>query len=143
MSPRPRPTLLGAKPCPHGSEYFIDCEICTPPLENNVGAKCDELMASLLWRALKFSQPFRAAQTPGIPDRRYYPPADCVSGAWKPFWLELKRPRGWTTNKKQQEAQAAFRQMVEASGEHYVRGGLAELAQYLRDQGIKEVGIIG
>ena len=126
-----------AKPCPHGSEFITLCEICTPPLEKSVGNKCDKLMRGLGWTAVNFSQPFRAAQTSGIPDRRYYPPRGTLH---EPFWMELKRPKGKTTNTAQKISQGNFREMAERCDEFYVRGGLTELAEHLRKWCKIEVG---
>ena len=128
-----------APPCPHGMKFITLCAICTPLLEKEEGQQCDELMEGLGWSMLKFSQPHRASQTLGIADRRYYPPEYNPRGH-VPFWHEHKRKHD-KTNTPQKKAQAKFRALVTSRGEPYVRGGLRELAEYLRTSNIAEVGI--
>lgn len=96
-------------------------------------------MGKLGWKMLKFSQPFRAAQTLGIADRRYYPP-DYNPRGHVPFWHEHKRVNE-KTNKSTKKGQKEFELLVTSRGEPYVRGGLSELSQYLRENGIADVGI--
>ena len=138
--------IAKAKPCPHGSEFITLCEKCTPPLEKKVGARCDKLMRDLGWTVVNFSQPFRAAQTSGIPDRRYYPPENFQPSEWapvpspRPFWMELKRSKGWTTNAAQKKSQSDFQEMCRRCGEDYVRGGESEIAAHLRKNFAIEVG---
>ncbi len=128
-----------APPCPHGQTFITLCAVCTPPLEKDEGQLCDELMEKLGWSMVKFSQPFRAAQTLGIADRRYYPPENNPRNH-APFWHEQKRKQE-KTNTPTKKGQAAFRDLVTSRGELYVRGGLAELTAYLREQKIADVGI--
>ena len=108
--------------------------------EKEVEHQCDNLMKSLGWTIVRFSQARATKQTRGIPDRRYYPPKDAPAIApevWPlAFWFECKKSGG-----KQSVYQAEFEKMCTSAGDHYVLGGLKELAQYLREQGIKEVGI--
>jgi hypothetical protein len=78
-------------------------------------------------------------QTEGIPDRRYYPPALHLRGSRPrplPFWMEVKKQGG-----KPRKGQLEFRSLCENAREPYVIGGLKELAQYLRENRIAEVGI--
>jgi hypothetical protein len=135
----PTNATVVAPPCPHGSAFVTLCPTCTPPLEKEEGAQCDDLMSKLGWRTVSFSQPFKATQTKGISDRRYYPPEWNPHGH-VPFWHEQKRIKG-KTNKETKKGQAAFQALVESAGEPYVRGGLKELAEYLRENRIAEVGI--
>lgn len=127
-----------APACPHGQRFITLCIVCSPPLEKDEAQLCDELMENLGWSAVKFSQPFKNTQTPGISDRRYYPPEFNPRGH-VPFWHEQKRVRE-KTNKATKKGQAEFQQLVTSRGEPYVRGGLKELAAYLKTIGI-EVGI--
>lgn len=130
-----------APPCPHGHTFITLCAACTPPLEKDESKRCDELMETLGWRKLSFSQPHKASQTRGISDVRYYPPSWNPKG-FKPFWFECKRAREATrTQKHTREGQSEFRSLVESCGEPYVRGGLSDLSAYLREQKIAEVGI--
>lgn len=128
-----------APACEHGFKFITQCMICTPPDEKGEAQACDRLMKSLGWRKLSFSQFFKAAQTRGISDNRWYPPVWNPHG-FLPFWFEAKRI-GEHTNKEQLEGQSEFRKLVESCGEHYVRGGLLELAAHLREKKIAEVGI--
>lgn len=128
-----------APACPHGFTFITQCLKCTPPLEKGEAKLCDDLMEKLGWEALKFSQPFKAAQTLGIADRRWYPPEYNPRGH-EPFWHEQKRVHE-KTNKTTKKGQAEFEQLVTTRGEDYVRGGMKELTTYLREKGIADVGI--
>lgn len=128
-----------APPCPHGQTFITLCAVCTPPLEKDEGKLCDDLMTKLGWSIVSFSQPFKAAQTKGIADRRYYPPEYNPKGH-APFWHEHKRKHE-KTNKPTKKGQAEFCELVTSRGEGYVRGGLTELSAYLREKGIADVGI--
>lgn len=133
----PRP---GA-PCKHGFPFITQCPECTPPLEKEVEKECDNLMKALGWTVIRFSQPRHTMQTYGIPDRRYYPPPSPKAEYWlnagpQPFWFECKRKGA-----KQRKEQIEFQALCKTVSEGYVFGGLPELAQHLRDQGIAEVGI--
>jgi hypothetical protein len=111
--------------------------------EKEVEHQCDTLMKSLGWTVVRFSQPRNTMQSPGIPDRRYYPPCNHaaarilgshVQTLHAAFWLECKRPGG-----KQSAHQRAFQEMCEAADEPYVLGGIPELVQYLNDAGIRKI----
>ena len=128
-----------APPCPHGFAFITQCLKCTPPLEKDERQKCIEAMRKLGWRHVSFSQPFKAAQTKGISDDRFYPPEWNPKGH-KPFWFECKRVME-KTNTETKKGQAAFRALAESCGEDYVRGGLIELAAFLRERKIAEVGL--
>lgn len=124
-----------APPCPHGFTFITQCLKCTPPSEKDVEAQCDTLMRNLGWRLVRFSQPRHTMQSFGIPDRRYYPPKRSAITRC-PFWFEVKKKGG-----KQRPDQKEFQQMCADHDEHYVIGGLEELAAHLREQKIAEVGI--
>ena len=91
------------------------------PLEKQVEAECDRMMALLHWTAIRFSQARATRQTRGIPDRKYY------KGGWT-FWFECKAEGG-----KQGPDQRAFQEMCQQAGEFYVVGGVRELAFFLLD----------
>lgn len=131
-----------APPCPHGSRFITLCAICTPPLEKDERQTCIELMEGLGWRHIGFSQPHKASMTRGVSDDRFYPP-EWNPKNHKPFWFEAKRKhdRKGSTQKHTREGQSHFRALVTSCGEDYVRGGLKELSQYLREKGIADVGI--
>lgn len=92
------------------------------PNEKNVEHMGDQLMARYGFVAVRFSQARATQQTPGIPDRRYYDTARELA-----VWWEAKAPGG-----KQRPAQRKFQVMVEACAEHYILGGIDELAGWLR-----------
>jgi hypothetical protein len=96
--------------------------------EKDVEARCDRIMAALGYTAIRFSQPRNTMQTPGIPDRRYYPLA---WRGWPAFWFECKRPGG-----KQSPHQRTFQALVQSCGEDYVMGGEDELLEYLKSRGV-------
>ena len=103
--------------------------------EKQVESQCDQLMKSLGWSVIRFSQPRNTMQTLGIPDRRYYPPdtGDRAIPIYA-FWMEVKREGG-----KQSPHQAKFQAVCEAAGDNYVLGGVAELVKYLNDAGISKM----
>jgi hypothetical protein len=136
LETKPAKKVPEHKPCPHGSYFHTLCPICTPPSEKEVEAQCDQLMKALGWQLVRFSQPRHTMQSHGIPDRRYYPPRDRRGDEWGPFWFECKREGG-----KQRPEQKDFEQMCRKHEEDYVLGGLKELAAYLREKKIADVGI--
>lgn len=102
--------------------------------EKDVEHACDKLMNMLGWSVVRFSQPRNSMQTPGIPDRRYYPPLQIRGSGYRGFWMEVKRQGG-----KQSLHQMAFERMCENAGEDYVLGGVDELLAYLNRKGISKV----
>lgn len=130
LVPKPAP------PCKHGYEFITRCPDCTPPLEKGVEHMCDRLMLSIGWRVVRISQPRRTMQTEGIPDRRYYPPPGNPD-RHSAFWFEVKREGG-----RYRKGQLEFELMCEDARDPHCSGGLKELAEYLREHRIKEVGIL-
>lgn len=130
-----------APKCPHGQQFITLCLVCTPPVEKDERKRCIQLMITLGWRHVGFSQPHKATMTMGVSDDRFYPPEWNPKG-YEPFWFEAKREndRKGSTHVHTRKGQAEFRALVESCGEKYVRGGLKELAAYLKTIGI-EVGI--
>ena len=84
-------------------------------------------------KLLKFSQPFRAAQTKGIPDLRCHH----AKGTW---WHEVKTQKGLADFHKQRadhvRTQRAIHIMLEKHGDVVIVGGLNTGVQYMRDNGI-------
>lgn len=89
--------------------------------EKQVERECDEIMTTLGFTVIRFSQPRNTMQTAGIPDRKYYhAERGCT------LWFECKRPGG-----KQSPGQELFQYLAESCGEQYVLGGRAELGRAL------------
>jgi hypothetical protein len=95
------------------------------PLEKQVEAACDKLMASVGWQIVRFSQARASRQTAGIPDRKYY--RDGLT-----FWFECKAEDG-----KQRPEQKAFQEMCERAGEFYVMGGPEAIVKFVNQHGDK------
>ena len=103
-------------------------------IEKEVERRVDALCAAAGCKAVRFSQPRNTMQTPGIPDRRYYPDPlkpPHFGALGRAFWFEAKAPGGWQT-KPQQD----FQRMAEAAGEDYVLGGYREALEYLAHRGL-------
>jgi hypothetical protein len=95
--------------------------------EGKVEMAADRLMGEALgYTSIHFSQRRASAQTPGIPDRRYYKGRHA-------FWFEAKAPG---KERDQSPYQKAFQVMCEVAGEDYVLGGIPELVTYLDRLGI-------
>lgn len=91
------------------------------PFEKVEAAECDKLILQCGGEIVNFSQPFRAAQTAGISDRRYR----CFGVA---FWFEVKS--------QDKEAQLTADQYDFLTAEFYANspgacGTLADLTLYL------------
>jgi hypothetical protein len=99
-------------------------------LEKEIERRGDELMLSLGFEVVKFSQPRATKQTPGIADRRYYRRPRAGGGAVA-LWWEAKSEGG-----KQRPDQRVFQELVEACGEVYVVGGLGILKAWLFTNGV-------
>lgn len=108
------------------------------PLEKEVEDACDQLMAGLGYRAIKFStrrsreldpRHHTTQQTPGIADRRYYKRDAWPDGSGHAFWFECKR----SPKAEQRESQRDFQQLVTECGEIYVLGDRDMLVRYLVD----------
>ncbi|KKK87257.1 hypothetical protein LCGC14_2755100, partial [marine sediment metagenome] len=82
---------------------------------------------------VKFSQPFKAAQTRGIPDLLCYH----AKGRW---WHEVKTQSGLKDFRrmrlKRVLGQRAFHVKAEEYGDTVIVGGLNTGVQYMRDNGI-------
>ena len=94
--------------------------------EKVVEAAVDRLCALAGCEAVRFSQARATKQSPGIPDRLYYPPAP-----HRPFWVEVKADGG-----RQSPAQVAFQRRCEAHDERYVLGGYRDVLAYLVAYGL-------
>ena len=73
------------------------------------------------YRVVKFSQPFRAAQTRGIPDRLYIYPARNLL-----VWAELKTEKG-----KASPHQKQFHELLTSAGQRVVCGTANVVGEYL------------
>ena len=106
-------------------------------IEKQIEHAGDVLMQQLGFEVVRFSHPGKTQQTPGIPDRRYYrrprPHSPTVSGVARVVWWEAKSATG-----TQRPGQKLFQEMVEACGESYVLGGIAELRAWLVAECITE-----
>lgn len=113
-------------------------------LEKQIEHQCDVMMQKLGFEVIRFSHPGKTRQTPGISDRRYMRRARVVDvrdwrgvvdhQATRPavcVWFECKSASG-----QQRPGQKLFQELVEACGEHYVLGGVEELATWLVEQKI-------
>ena len=94
--------------------------------EKTVEAAVDRLCALAGCEAVRFSQARATQQSPGIPDRLYYPPVP-----HRPFWVEVKAEGG-----RQSKAQVAFQSRCAAHDERYVLGGYRDVLRYLVDVGL-------
>lgn len=86
----------------------------------------DQLMLSLGFFVIRFSQPRNTMQTPGISDRRYMHSVRRLS-----VWWEAKREGG-----KQSEHQKQFQALIESCGEEYVVGPSETLIAWCRSKGL-------
>jgi hypothetical protein len=84
----------------------------------------DALCAGAGCARVAFSHPWNTMQTPGIPDRRYYPRKGLG------FWVEAKAPDG-----RQSTDQAAFEAHCQRCGDPYLLGGPREVLAYLVAEG--------
>lgn len=108
-------------------------------LEKAIEHEGDRLMQSLGFEVVRFSHPGKTKQTPGISDRLYLrrPRAPRLGG--RPnmrndsfaVWVEFKSAKG-----RQRPGQKLFQELVEACGQEYVCGGLAELRAWLTARGL-------
>jgi hypothetical protein len=105
----------------------------TRRLEKQIEHECDVMMMKLGFEIIRFSHPGKTKQTIGIADRRYYRRFRAFALAPMPIavWVELKSATG-----RQRPGQELFQELVTACDEHYVIGGIEELAAWLVQQGI-------
>lgn len=90
-------------------------------LEKEIELNADKQLRALGFEIVKFSQPGKTKQTPGIADRRYYHRARRLA-----FWWEAKSATG-----RQRPDQRLFQELVEASGDLYVLGTDQDLFNWL------------
>lgn len=93
------------------------------PTEKQIERACIKLYESVGCKVLKFSQPFKAAQTRGIPDLKIYNERRQVT-----WWHEVKRPKG-----KMSEHQLKIQALVQQCGEHHYVGGIEAAKLALTD----------
>ena len=94
------------------------------PTEKSIERMCINLYEKVGCIILKFSQPFKAAQTRGIPDLKVYNVRH--SRTW---WHEVKRPKG-----KMSDHQLKVREIVTSCGEAHYVGGMEAAKQALAEQ---------
>lgn len=94
------------------------------PTEKAIERSCIKLYEQFGCKILKFSQPFKAAQTQGIPDLKVYFPR-----LRKTWWHEVKRPKG-----KMSQYQELVREIVTSCDEHHYVGGINTAIEALNNE---------
>ncbi len=89
--------------------------------EKAIEHACDQLAQKAGARVIRFSHPGKTQQTPGIADRLY-----CFPRAEVALWMEIKTPRG-----EQRPGQVVFEEIITASGQLYLCGGVGDLRAWI------------